>query len=344
MALFRPLRPFLPISTLALKKPQLIRKGNQTVQPKVKIAPFTWNLGKTLVTSRLSLKSDKSKSSNNQNENEIVENQEIEEVDVSLILVNPETNRYDCPFKGCSKSLLTRYHLKVHYNGVHLKIKPYKCDYEGCSASFQNRCGLKNHINGVHLNLRPYRCDYEDCSESFQNQASLDIHKVATHEEDLKLLECPDCDEKFKNFNELENHRKSYHVVTDHQCQDCKKYFTSKSGLNLHIKYCKKIKEYKCPDPECEKSFVTQWELDRHMAHKHSDERNHICDFKGCGKAFKTEGGLNIHMKTHSDKKLYKCPYCPNPKEYKYFQALRTHVFKKHPEEYKEENDPKIEE
>ena len=263
------------------------------------------------MTSRACLKSDKSKSTDEQNENKITENQEIVEVDVSLILRNPETNRYHCPIKDCS-------------------------------ASFPTRSKLKRHINGVHRNFRPFKCDFDGCSESFTLKENLDRHK-ATHEEDLKPVECPHCDEKFKNPKELENHIKTIHTVTDHQCPDCKKYFTSKSGLNLHIKYCKKIKVYKCPDPECEKSFVTQWELDRHMAHKHSDERNHICDFKGCGKAFKTENKLRAHKKSrHSDEKPHKCPYCKKP--YKTLTPLRTHVFKKHPEKYKEYNDPKVEE
>ena len=338
MALFRPLRPFLPISTLVLKKPQLIRKGNQQFQPKIKLSPFAWNFGKTLVTSRLSLKSDKSKSSDNQNENEIAENQEIEEVDISLILANPETNRYVCPFKSCSKSFARRWNLERHINGVHLDIRPYKCEYENCSESFHTRHGLETHINGVHLNLRPYKCDYEDCSESFQTQASLDKHKAAIHAKYLKLLECPECDEKFKHSKELENYIKSFHTVTDHQCPHCKKYL--KGNLNRHIDRCLKIKKHKCP--KCEDKFVTQGDLNLHMARKHSDKRNYICDFKGCGKAFKTQSDLSNHKKSHSDKKPLKCPYCP--KEYKRFSNLRTHVYKKHPEEYKEENDPKIEE
>ena len=76
--------------------------------------------------------------------------------------------------------------------------------------------------------------------------------------------------------------------------------------------------------------------------HKHSDERNHVCDFEGCGEAFKTEDNLRAHKKSHSDKKPHKCPYCP--KAYKRFDAMQTHVFKKHPEEYNQENNSKVEE
>ena len=369
MTIFRHLRP---LSTIFWKNPRLIRKGIQIFQPKIKFSPITWNFGKTLATSRVSLKSNKSKSSDEQNETKIVENQEIAEVDVSLILRNPETNRYDCPIEDCTKSFPTRGNLNRHIKHVHLNLRPYKCDFENCSESFHTRQGLETHINGVHLNLRPYKCDYENCSESFHTRQKLErhingVHKnirpfecdicgesftlkenldrhKATHEEDLKPVECPHCDEKFKNFKELETHIKKSHTMTAHQCSDCKKYYPTRKGLNQHIKYCKKIKEYKCPDPECEKSFVTKLELDDHIARKHSDERNHICDFEGCGEAFKTEADLRQHKKSHSDKRLHKCPYCPNPKAYKTLQSLRTHVSKKHQKEYKEENDPKVEE
>ena len=77
------------------------------------------------------------------------------------------------------------------------------------------------------------------------------------------------------------------------------------------------------------------------MKRKHSNERNYGCEVENCGKAFKTENDLRKHIKSHSDKKPHKCPYCQ--KAYKRFEPLQTHVLKKHPEEYKQENDPKIE-
>ena len=110
--------------------------------------------------------------------------------------------------------------------------------------------------------------------------------------------------------------------------------------MNQHIKYCLQIKNYKCE--ECKEAFVTQAELNDHMERKHSDERNYACNVKGCGKAFKTKGDLNAHKKSHSDKKPHQCPYCK--KSYKQLGWLQHHVLKKHSEEYKAENDSKIEE
>ena len=110
--------------------------------------------------------------------------------------------------------------------------------------------------------------------------------------------------------------------------------------MNQHIKKCLQIKNYKCE--ECKEAFVTQTELKNHKKRKHSDERNYVCDFEGCGEAFKSEPALYIHKKSHSDEKLHQCRYCK--KAYKTNQNLQTHVLRKHLEEYKQENDQKVEE
>ena len=99
-------------------------------------------------------------------------------------------------------------------------------------------------------------------------------------------------------------------------------------------------RKFKCK--ECGEAFVEKKTLDAHMEIKYSDERNYVCNFEGCGIAFKSEQALRNHMKSHSDEKLHQCPYCKEA--YKTNQNLQRHVFKKHPKEYQQENDPKVEE
>ena len=103
---------------------------------------------------------------------------------------------------------------------------------------------------------------------------------------------------------------------------------------------CLNIRRFKCS--ECGDAFVQKKVLDDHMKYKHSEERNYVCEVKGCGKAFKSEANLRSHMISHSDEKKYQCPHCE--KAYKTNRDRQTHVFKEHPEEYKKENDPKDEE
>ena len=186
--------------------------------------------------------------------------------------------------------------------------------------------------------IKPFKCD--TCDMSFGRKETLNQHISLIHTEDPKLVECPDCGETFKNHKELDTHIRQSHIVTDHQCPHCKIYCTTKHGLDKHIDSCLNIRNFKCL--KCGEAFVQKIHLDAHMEHKHSDERNYKCEVEGCGMAFKSKRNLTNHMRSHSDERPYKCPYCE--KDYKTLTPLRTHIFKKHPEEYKQENDSEVEE
>merc|ERR1712012_1536133 len=134
--------------------------------------------------------------------------------------------------------------------------------------------------------------------------------------------ECPDCGEKFKHSKELQTHVKKFHVVTDHQCPHCKMYCSTKGNLDKHIDKCLNIRNFKCL--ECGEAFTRKDVLDAHMKYKHSDERNYVCEVEGCGKEFKTKASLTNHMKSHSDERPHKCPFCE--KDYKQHRHLQTHV------------------
>ena len=71
-------------------------------------------------------------------------------------------------------------------------------------------------------------------------------------------------------------------------------------------------------------------------------KKNYVCEVKGCGEAFKTKPDLTKHMKTHSNERTHQCPYCEQA--YKDHRNLQTNVYLKHPEKYKEGNDPEVEE
>ena len=76
----------------------------------------------------------------------------------------------------------------------------------------------------------------------------------------------------------------------------------------MFIDYCLNNRKFKCE--ECGEAFVEERTLNDHMERNYSDERNYVCDFKGCGKTFKTEVDLNNHKKSHGDEKPYPCSYC----------------------------------
>ena len=177
MTIFRHLRP---LSTIFWKNPRLIREGIQIFQLKINLAPFTWYLGKTFVTSKPCFKNDndKSKSLVNKNEIKITENKEIEEKVKSLT-----KKKHECPH--CHKCLASKQSLQRHIDTVHLGLKPFKCDF--CDKSFGEKGNLDKHISDVHLRLKPFKCD--DCDKSFARKSDLNRHIASMHTEDLKLVE-----------------------------------------------------------------------------------------------------------------------------------------------------------
>ena len=299
---------FRQITNLFLKRSQFFYGGIIRDGLKFNLGPaITTNLGQTLVTSKLNFKSDndKSKPPVKQNVEKIAESKEIKENADSLILAIAKKKKHKCPH--CPKYYATNGTLKQHIKDVHLRLKPFKCDV---------------------------------CGDCFAQQATLDRHKASKHAENLKPLECPDCSEKFKHSKELDTHIRQFHTVTDHQCPKCNMYCTTKGNLNQHIDSCLNIRKFECP--ECKEKFGRKYALDNHMKCKHSDERNYVCEVKGCGNKFKTQSALTKHMKSHSDERTHQCPYCD--KTYKTNEGLLCHVYLKHPEKYKEGNDPDVEE
>ncbi|KAK6319499.1 hypothetical protein J4Q44_G00107100 [Coregonus suidteri] len=74
-------------------------------------------------------------------------------------------------------------------------------------------------------------------------------------------------------------------------------------------------KTFRCDYEGCGRLYTTAHHLKVHeWAHtespaKHTLERNHTSVLKTCFKAFKTSGDLQKHVRTHTDEKLFKCPF-----------------------------------
>ncbi|XP_041445501.1 zinc finger protein 276-like [Xenopus laevis] len=65
--------------------------------------------------------------------------------------------------------------------------------------------------------------------------------------------------------------------------------------MKKHIKeHHEEVRERPCPHPGCNKVFMIDQYLQRHVKIIHTEERNHICDM--CRQAFKQQKHLSVHQ------------------------------------------------
>lgn len=79
--------------------------------------------------------------------------------------------------------------------------------------------------------------------------------------------------------------------------------------MKKHIKeHHEEVRERPCPHPGCNKVFMIDRYLQRHVKLIHTEVRNYICD--ECGQTFKQRKHLSVHQMRHSGAKPLQCEIC----------------------------------
>lgn len=162
-----------------------------------------------------------------------------------------------------------------HHIDIHRKFSILQC--KACNASsFTTTKILKAHLKG---HLSPRICEF--CAKPFARTVDLNLHIAAKHVMELK-------------FN----------------CSFCPRTFTTGKIQKEHetrIHKRKKKDVYKCTD--CELSFTMRENLRVH-SFQHYEGKVFDCGVEGCGKFFKSQSLLSVHLKSHSQEKQYQCFRC----------------------------------
>ena len=151
---------------------------------------------------------------------------------------------------------------------------------------------------------------------------SLERHIASMHSENR--VECDECKKTFSNVGNLIHHKKQLHPTKDlagpakkryhankhfvfHMVGDrfkCDKDFSTKSNLRTHMK-SHEAETYKCS--QCGKIFKTDKNLKLHISNNHSEKRLK-CD--ECERMFATMSRLNNHKKAFHALKSFECDQC----------------------------------
>lgn len=143
---------------------------------------------------------------------------------------------------------------------------------------FPGKKNLTNHVSRYHLRKNLIFC--EVCGKEFVVKTAYTRHFNFNHTEE-RPFKCsyPDCTYSSVTNDILNRHVKNVHSTVMFGCSACEKEFKNNVALRKHFRAC------------------------------HA-ERNLICDFEGCGKAFSYDVDLKNHKKRHFNIRDYTCKIC----------------------------------
>lgn len=144
--------------------------------------------------------------------------------------------------------------------------------------------------------------------------------------------------------NKKENCQESQNIKTKTEpvkCEVCNKFLKRASGLSTHMKFhqlgnASVGKDSPTACKECGKMFKTKQEHRQHFSRVHIGARTKDCPMLGCTKAFKSNGELKAHMRTHSRNKEFMCSDCGANFSTKH--SLSNHTLRKHTVGYDEQH------
>ncbi|XP_055942202.1 zinc finger protein 208-like [Argiope bruennichi] len=227
-----------------------------------------------------------------------------------------------------------------------------------CLKNFNGSPSVLSHLK-QHCKECPFTCD--ECSRSFRQTGNLQRHLLAHRGE--KPHKCPQCGTGFSDPATLRNHVRTHTKETPFVCKVCKRGFSQVGNLKRHMAlHVEKEKDASVLilngglneksigvveeeiGPEDEKSSGSDLFSD-HEVRKAGDVliyaesqgrtkkrgRNgqfklHVC--KLCGKKYAWRHDLNIHFRTHTGEKPYKCELCD--KQFAQSGAVRMHKVRHH--------------
>lgn len=174
-----------------------------------------------------------------------------------------------------------------------------KCDNCGVTR-IDSYNSFLNHNREYHEHAMPYKAV---CQKRFATPKELEAHMEFMHEK----VRCDTCDIDFVNRDQFKQHLVIHEAGTSNigvqlnKCDNCNVSFASKQSFLLHMS--EHNRTYNCH--HCSLSFKEKEKLATHI------KRRHKFTCETCGNSYGTLKLLQIHERSHSGVKPYKCNLCP---------------------------------
>lgn len=120
----------------------------------------------------------------------------------------------------------------------------------------------------------------------------------------------------------------------------CGKAFDRPARLDIHLRSHTNERPFVCEQSGCGKTFQRNEHLKRHIQDKHSEQRDHVCDYITsvdgagdaviCGKSFTTATRLRRHAAAHEAKEETTCSHPDCGKVFRKMETLQRHVLVEH--------------
>ncbi|CAN7985104.1 unnamed protein product [Ixodes hexagonus] len=269
---------------------------------------------------------------------------------------------YKCP--ECGKEMRSQNGLQSHMS-VHNNIRPFKCSE--CECAFTSKGTLRSHRLNVHTTA-VFSCDRcpltckshlalrkhvalvhdptmtfvcEQCNKRFTSQRKLQLHTAVVHMGDvaclaggqnpfpsLKVYQCSECSHATFSLYRSKAHAITHTGIMPFPCTQCDKSFVVQDELKRHvILFHDKSKEKRCP--HCNRHFVSESRYDWHVR-LHETNTGFVCNH--CGQLFESQAYLEHHRQRHLAGPEEPCTCHVCGKVLKTHRAKTIHITHVHPE------------
>eukprot|EP01018_Ginkgo_biloba_P034673 Gb_19862 [translate_table: standard] len=173
-----------------------------------------------------------------------------------------------CSYEGCGRIFTEAGALRKH-SQVHQE-KQFICNYEGCGRKCLDASKLKRHLL-IHTGEKQFVCPIEGCGKAFSLDFNLRSHMRTHSQENYHICPFEECGKRYAHESKLKAHMRSQHEKI----------------LPFDVKLTPPPVERESANPRIVTPTSASATLDRPFA----------CPYEGCGKRYKHEYKLNLHLR-----------------------------------------------